>query len=151
MNQELTDVQAGFIKDRGTKDQIANLHGVIEKTKEFQRNIYFCFIDYDKVFGCANHNKLWKCLKSWEYQTILPTSWETWRQIKKQVRIGYRTDWFQTGKGVCQDYILSPCLFNIYKVSASCKMPGWMKHKLELRLPREISITSDMQMRPVLR
>ena len=150
MKWELPDVQAGFRKGRGTRDQIANLYGIIEKTREFQRNIYFCFIDYDKVFGCANHNKLWKCLKSWQYQTTLPTSWETCMQIKKQVRIGYRTDWFQTGKGVHQGYILSSCLFNICKVSTSFKMPGWMKHKLELRLPREISITSDMQMRPVL-
>ena len=63
MNQELPDVQAGFRKGRGTRDQIANLYGIIEKTREFQRNIYFCFIDYDKVFGCANHNKLWKILK----------------------------------------------------------------------------------------
>ena len=85
-----------------------------------------------------------ECLKSWEYQTTLPTSWETCMQIKKQVRIGYRTDWFQTGKGVRQGYILSSCLFNICKVSTSFKMPGWMKHKLESRLVRDISITSDM-------
>ena len=63
MNRELPDVQAGFIKGRGTRDQIANIHGIIEKSRQFQKNIYFCFIDYTKVFDCVNHNKLWKILK----------------------------------------------------------------------------------------
>ena len=69
MNCELPDVQAGFKKGRGTRDQIANIHWVIKKAREFQKNIYFCFIDYAKAFDCVDHNKLWKILKRWEYQT----------------------------------------------------------------------------------
>ena len=77
MNQKLPDVQAGFRKGRGTRDQIANIHWIIKKAKEFQKNVYFCFIDYAKAFDCVDHT-LWKILKSWEYQTPLPTSWETY-------------------------------------------------------------------------
>ena len=69
VNRELADVQAGFRKGRGTRDQIANIHWVIEKAREFQKNIYFCFIDYTKAFDCVDHNKLWKIFKRWEYQT----------------------------------------------------------------------------------
>ena len=83
VNWELSDVQAGFRKGRRARDQIANICWIIEKTKEFQRNIYFCFDDYAKAFDCVNHNKLWK-IKRWEYQTTLPASWETWMQVKKQ-------------------------------------------------------------------
>ena len=74
VNQELPDVQAGFRKDRGTRDQIANIHWVTEKAREFQKNIYFCFIDYTKAFDCVNQNKLWKITKRWEYQTTLSAS-----------------------------------------------------------------------------
>ena len=84
MNQELPDVQTGFIKGRGTRDQIANIHWIIEKAREFQKNIYFFFIDYTKAFDCVDHNKLWKIHKEWEYQTILPASWEICMQLKKQ-------------------------------------------------------------------
>ena len=84
VNQELPDVQAGFRKGRGPRDQIANVCWIIEKAREFQKNIYFCFIDCAKVFDCVNHNKLWKILKEWAYQTILPVSWETCMQVKKQ-------------------------------------------------------------------
>ena len=80
MNRELPDVQAGFKKGRGTRDQIAN----IEKAREFQTNIYFCFIDYAKTFDCVDHNKLWKIWKRWEYQTTWSASWETWTQVRKQ-------------------------------------------------------------------
>ena len=83
VNQELPDVQAGFKKVRGTKDQIANMHLIMEKAREFQRNIYFCLIDYAKVFDCVDHNKR-KFLKRWEYQTTLTISWETCIQVKKQ-------------------------------------------------------------------
>ena len=83
MNCELPDVQAGFRKGRGTRDQIANFHCIIEKAREFQKNIYFCFIDYAKAFNCVDHNKLEKFLKIWEYQTALPVSWETCMQVKK--------------------------------------------------------------------
>ena len=84
VNRELPDVQAGFRKGRGTRDQIANIHWVIEKAREFQKNIYFCFIDYTKAFDCVDHNKLWKIFKRWEYQTTWPASWEICMQVKKQ-------------------------------------------------------------------
>ena len=84
VNGEHPDVQAGFIKDRRTRDQIANIHWITEKAKEFQKNIYFCFIDYAKAFDCVDHNHLWKILKGWEYQTTWPASWETCMQVKKQ-------------------------------------------------------------------
>ena len=81
MNHELPDVQAGFRKGR---DQIANIHWIIKKAREFQKNIYSCFNDYIKAFDCVDHNKLWKILKRWEYQTTWPTSWETYMQVRKQ-------------------------------------------------------------------
>ena len=84
MNRELPDVQAGFRKGRGTRDQIANIHWVIEKAREFQKNIYFWFIDYAKIFDCVDHNKLWKILQVMEYQTTLSASWEICIQVKKQ-------------------------------------------------------------------
>ena len=89
MNQELPDVQAGFRKGRGTRDQISSIHWIIEKAREFQKNIYFCFTDYAKVFDCVDHNKLWKSLgmpniKRWECQTTIPASCEICMQVKKQ-------------------------------------------------------------------
>ena len=84
VNSELPDVQAGFRKARGTRDQIASIHWIIEKEREFQKNIYFCFIDYAKAFDCVDHNKLWKILKEREYQTTWPASWETCVQARKQ-------------------------------------------------------------------
>ena len=84
MNHELPDVQAGFRKGRGTRDQIANIHWINEKAREFQRNIYFCFIGYSKAFDCVDHNKLGKSWKRWAYQTTLPASWEICMQVKKQ-------------------------------------------------------------------
>ena len=84
MNRELPDVQAGFKKGRGTRDQIANIHWIMEKAIEFQENIYFCFIDYAKAFDCVDHNKLWKFFKRWEYQTALLASWEICMQVKEQ-------------------------------------------------------------------
>ena len=83
MNRELPDVQAGFRKGRRTRDQIANICWIMEKAGEFQKNIYFCFIDYAKAFDCVDHNKLWKT-KRWEYQTTLSASWEICMQVKKQ-------------------------------------------------------------------
>ena len=79
MNHELTDVQAEFRKGRGTRDQIANIHWIMDKAREFQKSIYFCFIDYAKAFDCVDHNKLWKILK-----TTWPASWETYMQVRKQ-------------------------------------------------------------------
>ena len=84
MNWELPDVQAGFRKGKGSRDQIANIHWIIEKAREFQKNIYFCFIDHAKVFDCVNHNKLWKILEESEYQITLPASWEICMQVKNQ-------------------------------------------------------------------
>ena len=84
MNHELPDVQAGFRKGRGTRDQIANIRWIMAKAREFQKNIYFCFIDYAKAFVCVDRNKLWKIWKRWEYQTTWPASWETYMQVRKQ-------------------------------------------------------------------
>ena len=115
MNWERPDVQARFRKGRRTKDQIANIHWTIEKPREFQKNIYFCFIDYVKAFDCVDHNKLWKILKRWAYQTIWPASWKIYMHQEATGRTGHGpTDWFQIGKGVHQGCILSPCLFKLY-------------------------------------
>ena len=84
MNRELPDVQAGFRKGRRTRDQIANICWIIKKAREFQKNIYFCFIDYAKTFDCVDHHKLWKILKVTEYQTTWPASWEMSMQVRKQ-------------------------------------------------------------------
>ena len=84
VNCELLDVQAGFRKGRGTRDQIANIHWIIEKRREFEKNNYFCFIDYTKAFECVGHNKLGKILTRWEYQTTWPASWEICMQVRKQ-------------------------------------------------------------------
>ena len=84
VNHELPDVQAGFRKGRGTRDQIANIRWIVKKLREFQKNIYFCLIDYAKAFDCVDHNKLWKILKEWEYQTTWSASWETCMQVRKQ-------------------------------------------------------------------
>ena len=84
MNRELSDVQAGYRKGRGIRDQIANIRWIMEKAREFQKNIYFYFIDYAKAFDCVDHNKLWKILKETEYQNTWPASWETYMQVRKQ-------------------------------------------------------------------
>ena len=84
MSHKLPDVQAGFRKGRGNRNQIANICWIIEKAREFQKNIYFCFIDYAKAFDCVDHNQLWKILKRWEYQTPWPASWEICMQVRKQ-------------------------------------------------------------------
>ena len=116
VNCELPDVQAGFRKGRGTRDQNADIHWIIEKAGEFQKNIYFCFIDYAKAFDCVDHNKLWKILKEMgipDHLTCLLRNRYTGQEAT--VRTGHgTTDWFQIGKGVCQSCILSPCLFNLY-------------------------------------
>ena len=116
VNRELSDVQAEFRKGRGTRDQIANICWIIKKEREFQKNIYFCFIDYDKAFDTVDHNKLWKILKEVgipKHLTCLLRNLYAGQEAT--VRTGHGAmDWFQIGKGVCQGYILSPCLFNIY-------------------------------------
>ena len=116
LNCELPDVQAGFIKGRGTGDQIANICWIIEKAREFQKNIYFYFIDYAKAFDCVDHNKLWKILKEMgipDHLTCLLRNLDAGQEAT--VRTGHETtDWFQIGKGVGQGCILSFCLFNLY-------------------------------------
>ena len=116
MNRELPDVQAGFRKGRGTTDQIANIHWIIEKAREFQKNISFCFIDYAKAFDCVDQNKLWEILKDMgipDHLTCLLRNLYAGQEAT--VRTGHgTTDWFQRGKGVRQGCILSLCLFNLY-------------------------------------
>ena len=116
VNQALPDVQVGFRKGRGIRDQIANIHWIIEKAREFQINVCFCFIDYAKAFDCADHNKLWKILQEMgipDHLTCLLRNMYAGQEAT--VRIGHgTTDWFQIGKGVRQCCILSPCLFNLY-------------------------------------
>ena len=116
MNCELSDVQAGFRKGRGTRDQIANICWIMEKARDFQKNIYFCFIDYAKAFDCVNHNKLWKILKEMGISDHLTCLWRNlYSGQEATVRTGHGTiDWVQIGKGVCQGCIVSPCLFNLY-------------------------------------
>ena len=115
VNCELPDVQAGFRKSRGARDQIENIRWIIEKAREFQKNIYFCFIDYAKAFDCVDDNKLWKILKEMGMSDHLTCFLrDLYAGHKATVRIGHgTTDWFQIG-GVCQGCILSLCLFNLY-------------------------------------
>ena len=116
MNRELPDVQAGFRKGRGTRDQIASIHWIIGEKRRIPENIYFCFIEYAKAFDCVDHNKLWKILKEVGIPnlfTYLPRNLYAGQEVT--VRTGHGiTDWFQTGKGIHQGCILSPCLFNLY-------------------------------------
>ena len=115
VNQELPDVQAEFRKGRGTRDQIANIHWIIEKAREFQKNIYFCFIDYAKAFDCVDHNKLWKILKEMgipDHLTCLLRNLYVGQEAT--VRISNETtEWFQSGRSMTT-FILSTCLFNFY-------------------------------------
>ena len=115
MNCELPDVQAGFRKGRGTRNQFANIRWIMEKARQFQKNIYFCFIDYAKAFDCVDHNKLLKILKDMgipDHLTCLLRNLYAGQEAT--VRAGHgTTDWFQIGKGACQGCILSPCLFNL--------------------------------------
>ena len=110
MNRELPDVQVGFQKGRRTRNQIANICWIIKKAKEFQKNIYCCFIDYTKAFDCVDHNKLENSERDLTCLLRNPCAGQ-----EATVRTGHgTTDWFQIGKGVSQGYILSPCLFNLY-------------------------------------
>ena len=116
MNHEIPDVQAGFRKGRGTRDQIANIHWIIKKVREFQKSIYFCFTNYTKSFDCVNHNKMWGILK--ELGTpdhLIYLLRNLYAGQEATVRTGHgTTDCFQIGKGVCQGCVLSPCLINLY-------------------------------------
>ena len=151
MNCEFPDVQAGFRKGRGTKDQIANICWIIEKAREFQKNIYFCFTDYAKAFDCVDQNKLWKILKEMGIPDHWPASWETCMQVRKeQLELDMEQ---QTGSKLGKEYVKAVYCHPAYIThiqSTSWETLGWMKHKLEPRLQGEISITSDKQMTPPL-
>ena len=151
MNCEIPDVQAGFRKGRGTRDQIANICRIIKKAREFQKNIYFCFIDCTKAFDYVDHNKLRKIF--WEMEipyhlTCLLRNLYAGQEAT--VRTGHGTiDWFQIGKGVCQGCILSPCLFNFYAeyIMLNARLD---EAQAGIKIARKNNITSDMQMTPPL-
>ena len=108
-------MKPGFRKDRGTRDQIANIRWVIKRAREFQKNIYFCFTDYVKAFGCMDQNKLWKILQEMGIPDVTCLLRNLYAGQEATVRTGHgTTDWFQIGKGVGEGCILSPCLFNLY-------------------------------------
>ena len=136
MNHELSNIQAEFRKGRGTRDQIANICWIIEKS-EFQKNIYLCFIDYAKAFDCVDHNKLWKILKEMgipDHLTCVLRNLYAGQEETVRTRHG-TIDCFQIGKGVRQGCILSPCLFNLY-AEYIMRNAGLDHHKLESRLPK---------------
>ena len=116
LNRELPNAQAGLSKGRGTRDQIANIRWIIEKAQEFQKNIYFCFIDYAKAFDCVDHNKLWKILKEMgitdHLTCLLRNLYAGQEATVKTVHV--TTDWFQIGRAACQVCMVSPRLFNFY-------------------------------------
>ena len=117
MNCQIPDVPAGFRKGRGPRNQIANIHWIIENSREFQKNVYFCFIYYTKAFDCVDHNQLWKILQEIGIPDhLICLLRNLYAGQEATVRNGHETtDWFQIGKGVRQSCILSPCLFNLYE------------------------------------
>ena len=136
---------AGFRKGRGTRDQIANICWIIEKAREFHKNIHFCFIDYTKVFDCVDHNKLWKILQEmWIPDHLIYLLRSLYTGQEATVRTGDETtDWFHIGKGVQQGCILSPCLFNLYAeyIMQNARLD---EAQVRIKVAREISTTSDM-------
>ena len=150
MNSELPDVQAGFRKGSDPEIKLLASTGSKKRAREFHKNIYFCFIHYSKAFDCVDHNELWKILKGMGIQDhliCLLRNLHAGQEVTLRSRHG-TMDWFQIGKGVCQECLLSPCLFNLY--AEYIMRNARLKHKLESRLQGEISITSDMQMTPAL-
>ena len=145
VNHELPDVQAGYRKGRGIRDQIANIRWIMEKAREFHKNVYFCFFDYAKAFDCVDDSKRWKILKEMGIPNHLSSLLRNlYVRQEATARTGHgTTDWFQIGKGVWQGCILSPCLFNLY-AEYIMRNTGLD----ESRLLEEISITLDMQMIP---
>ena len=136
MNHEHPDVQSGFRKDRGTRDPIANLHWIMEKARAFQKNIYFCFIDYAKAFDCVDHNKLQKILKEIgipDHLTCLLGKLYACQEAT--LRAGHGTTGSKLGKEYVKAVYCHPAHLT-YMQSTSCKMPGWMNHKLESRFTR---------------
>ena len=152
MDCELPDVQAGFRKGRGTTDQIANNCWIMEKAREFQKNIYFCFIDYAKAFDCVDHNQLWKILKEMgisDHLTCLLR--KTCMQVKRQQLEPDIEQ--QTGFKLGKEYVKAVCChpaYLSYMQSTLCKMPDWMKQSWNQDCLEKISITSDRQMIPPL-
>ena len=147
VNGELPDVQAGFRKGRGTREQISNIRWIIKKAREFQKNIYFCFIDSAKAFDCADHKKLSKILREMEIPDYLTRLLRNlYAGQEATVRTGHgTTDWFQIGKGVHQGCVLSPCLFNLYEgyimrnagleeTPAGIKIVGRNSHNLKMQM-----------------
>ena len=151
MNCEVPDAEAGFTKVIGTRDQIANILWIIKKPTEFQKNIYFSFIDYVQDFESVDHNNLWKILKEMgipDYMTCLLRNLYAGQEAT--VRTGHgTTDWFQIGKGVRQGCILSPCLFNLY-AEYVIRNAGQDEAQAGIKMLGEISITSDMQMTHIM-
>ena len=152
VNRELPGVQAGFRKGRGTRDQIANICLIMEKAKEFQKNIHFCLIDCAKAFDCIDHNKQWKILKGMgipEHLTCLLRNLYAGREAT--VRTGHgTTDWFQIGKGVRQGCILSLCLFNFYP-DYIMRNAGLEEAQAGIKIAQRNINNSAMQMTPTLR
>ena len=145
VNRELSDVQVELRKGRGTRDQIASIHWIMEKAREFQENIYLCFIDYAKAFDCVGHHKLWKILKEMEIPDHLTYLLRNLYACQEAtIKTGHgTTDRFQTSKGILQGCIKSPCLFNL-SAEYIIQNANLVKHKLESRLLGEISIISVM-------
>ena len=149
INWELPDIKAQFREGRETRDQTASICCTIEKAREFQKNFYF--IDYAKAFDCVGHNKLWTVLKEMGIPDHLTCLLEICIQVKKQQLELEMKQW--TGSKLGKEYVKAVYChpaYLTYMHSTSCEMPGWMKHKLESRLPGEISVISDMQMTPPL-
>ena len=143
MNRELLDIEAGFRKGRGTRDQTANIRWIMEKAREFQKNICFCFIDYAKAFDCVDHNKLWKILQEMgipDHLTCLLRNLYA-GQGETELDMEQRTV-SRLGREYVQAVYCHPAYLT-YMQSTSCRMPGWMTHKMESRLLGEISTTSD--------
>ena len=142
---ESPDVQAGFRKGTGTRGQVVNICWIIEKAREFQKNIYFCFTYYPKAFDSVNHNKLWKILQELgipDHLTCLLRNLYAGQEATVRTRHGI-IDFFQIGKGVCQGYILSPCLFNLY-AEYILRNAGMDESQAGVKIAREILTTSDM-------
>ena len=148
MNHELPDVQADFRKCRGTRDQISKIHWIIQKAREFQKNIYFCFIDHAKAFDCVDQNRLWKILQEMGIPDHLTCLLRNLHAGEEDTELDMEQ---QTGSKLGKQYVKAVYCHPAYLTdmqSTSCKMLGWMKHKLESRLLEEVSITSDIQMTP---
>ena len=151
VNRELPDVQAGFRKGIGTRDQFANICWITEKAREFQKNIYFCFIDYAKAFDCVDHKKLRKILREMGIPHHLTCLLRNLNASQEEtVRTGHgTTDWFQIRKEVCQGCILSPCLFNLY-AEYLMRNAGLDEAQAGVNIARRNINTSHMQMTPPL-